>query len=167
MKHKRLKLCSVLLLVFGLSGLQAQTMYVKETGGSIDSYALSSIKRLTFSSGNMKIIPMGGSTPTYVLANLRYVSFKNPAGIFETDQKLSGLISFPNPVNDVLNIDLAGAKDLNGTISILSLDGKLLYTRQITEAGIVSLDVSLLPNGVYICNYSNKTEIKSVKIIKQ
>ena len=53
MKHKRLKLCTILLLVFGLTGLQAQTMYVKTTGGVQTSYALSSIKKLTFSGGNM------------------------------------------------------------------------------------------------------------------
>ena len=34
MRHKRLKLSAVLLLGLGLTGLQAQTMYVKESSGS-------------------------------------------------------------------------------------------------------------------------------------
>ena len=34
MRHKRLKLSALLLLVIGLTGLQAQTMYVKENNGT-------------------------------------------------------------------------------------------------------------------------------------
>ncbi len=167
MKNKQLILSVVLLLGIGLTGLQAQTMYVMETGGEQTSYALNDIRKLTFEDASVTITETGGTTTTYEVANLRYFSFDDYTGVLETEQTAFELNSFPNPVNDILNIDLSGAKNTNSTISIFSLEGKLLQTKQIAESGIISFDVSSLPAGMYICRYSNETEVKTVKIIKQ
>lgn len=40
MTHKKLKFSAVLLLGLGLTGLQAQTMYVKESSGTQTAYAV-------------------------------------------------------------------------------------------------------------------------------
>ncbi|MEY3451220.1 MAG: hypothetical protein RL711_1046 [Bacteroidota bacterium] len=49
MRQKRLKLSAVFLLGLGLTGLQAQTMYVKEKSGTQTAYTLSSLRKMTFS----------------------------------------------------------------------------------------------------------------------
>ncbi|MDD4148627.1 MAG: T9SS type A sorting domain-containing protein [Bacteroidales bacterium] len=167
MKNKKLILSVAILLGIGLTGLQAQTMYVVESGGEQTSYALSNIRKLTFEDENVTVNQIGGTSITYEVANLRYLSFDDYTGVFETEQTTFELNSFPNPVNDILNIDLSGAKNLNSTVSIFSLEGKLLQTKQISEARIIYFDVSSLPAGMYICRYSNETEAKTVKIIKQ
>jgi len=74
---------------------------------------------------------------------------------------------YPNPVYNELKIDLSGAACPNGTLIILSLEGKLLKTQQITGPGIISVNMSHLPRGTYICQFSNEAEMKSIKIIKQ
>lgn len=56
MRHKRLKLSAVLLLGLGLTGLQAQTMYVKESSGTQTAYTLSNIQKMSFSSGNLTVM---------------------------------------------------------------------------------------------------------------
>lgn len=168
MKNKRLILSVVFLLGIGLTGLQAQTMYVMETGGEQTSYTLNNIQKLTFSGGNIIVREMSGTSTTYSLAELRYLKFDNITSVQESESiSLESITAYPNPVKDVMNIDFSKMKDVNGTISILSLEGKLLQSKQITETRIISLDVSSLPVGMYICRYSNEKEIKTVKIIKQ
>ena len=49
MRHLRLKLCAVVLLVFGLTEVQAQIMYVRETVGTQTVYTLNEIQKLSFS----------------------------------------------------------------------------------------------------------------------
>ena len=68
MRHKRLKLGTALLLGFGLSSLQAQTMYVKQIGGTQTAYALSDVRKMTFSSGNMVITKTDNSSAIFSVA---------------------------------------------------------------------------------------------------
>jgi hypothetical protein len=76
------------------------------------------------------------------------------------------LIVYPNPVTDVLNIDLTG-KIGEGTISILTLEGKVMQTQNTSGKSLVTLNLSRLTQGIYLCRYSNTLENKTVKIIKQ
>lgn len=169
MRHKRLKLSAVLMLVLGLTGLQAQTMYVKEKNSTQTAYALSNIRKMTFSGGNANVQKTDNSTGVYAISGLRYLNFTDlTTGIAEPLMPLSysNLITYPNPVTDLLTIDLTGVIDV-GTISILSLEGKVLQTQEYRGASFVKLSLSHLPQGIYICRYSNATQQKTVKIIKQ
>ena len=79
----------------------------------------------------------------------------------------SGPVFFPNPVKDILNIDLTGIT-VEGVISILSINGKLMHTQHtIANSGLVTLNLSQLPKGIYLCRYLSTTEVKRIKIIKQ
>lgn len=169
MKYKRLKLVAILLLGIGLTGLQAQTMYVVQSNGIQTAYALNGIRKLTFSGGNIIVQKTDNSIGGYVLNGLRYLNFTDvPIGI-EQYPKLPGisnLVTYPNPVTDVLHIDLRDEKGA-GTLSILSLEGKVIYTQVVTENSLLSISMSHLPQGIYLCRYVNKSSIKTVKIIKQ
>lgn len=169
MRHKRLKLSGVLLLGLGLTGLQAQTMYVKENSGTQTAYTLSSIQKITFSGGNATIQKTDNSTDVYALSELRYLNFANPiTRISEPTDQLthSTLITYPNPVIDLLNIDLKGMTG-EGTISILTLEGKEIQKQNTNGSSLIILNLSQLPKGIYLCRYSNAKEIKTIKIIKQ
>jgi len=169
MRHKRLKLSAVLLLGLGLTGLQAQTMYVKEKSGTQTAYTLSSIRKMTFSGGNATVQKTDNSTGIYALSGLRYLNFTDlTTEIVEPTTQLgySNLITYPNPVNDLLNVDLTGVTG-EGTISILTLEGKEIQAQNINRSSLVTLNLNHLSQGIYLCRYSTKTEIKTVKIIKQ
>ena len=168
MRHKKLKLSAVLLLGLGLSSIQAQTMFVKKSNGTQTAYPLNSIRKMTFSGGNATIYKTDNSTGVYALNGLRYLIFTDITGIGEQPMRpgYANLIAYPNPVADELNIDLTDATG-NGTVSILSLDGRLKHKQKTKGTGIATINLSHLPQGVYICRYSNATEIKTVKIIKQ
>ncbi len=169
MRHKRLKLSAVLLLGLGLTGLQAQTMYVKESSGTQTAYTLSNIQKMSFSSGNLTVTKTDNSSGGYALSDLRYLNFSDITTDLQEDLSVQSqqLKVYPNPVGDILNINLTGKSETEGTLSILNFEGKTVLSRQVNNEGVLSFDISHLPTGLYLCRYSNATEIKTVKIIKQ
>ena len=120
------------MLGLGLTGLQAQTMYVKESSGT-QTYTLSNLRKMTFSSGNVTVQKTDNSTGVYALSGLRYLSFEdNTTGVEQPIQKgTTNLHSYHNPVTDVLNIDLTGTNS-EGSISILTLEGKVMQHKKPT-----------------------------------
>jgi hypothetical protein len=78
----------------------------------------------------------------------------------------ANLVVYPNPVTDALTVDLTG-KTGDVTISILTLEGKLMHTQNATGNSLVIMHLRHLPKGIYLCRYTTAEEIKTVKIIKQ
>ncbi|MBN1186679.1 MAG: T9SS type A sorting domain-containing protein [Bacteroidales bacterium] len=152
MRHKKLKVSAVLLLGLGLTSLQAQTMYVKESSGSQTAYALSNVRKMTFSGGNATVQKTDNTTGVYSLSGLQYLSFEDYITSIEGQIQLDNpnFSAYPNPVNDLLNIDLTGVESL-GTISILTFEGKLLQEQKTDGAKMVTLNLSQLPPGIYLC----------------
>ena len=169
MRQKRLKLSVAFLLGLGLTGLQAQMMYIKEKSGTQTSFALSSLRKMTFSGGNANVQKSDNSTGVYSLSGLRYLNFTNLiTGITEQTGLLgnANIVTYPIPVTDVLNIDLT---DVTGeiTLSILTMEGKEIQKQTTNGGSLITLHLSHLAQGIYLCRYANAVEIKTVKIIKQ
>ena len=76
------------------------------------------------------------------------------------------LTVYPNPVSHSLHVDLTGIEG-KGTLSILTLEGKEMQLQNTQSERVATLDLRSLPKGMYLCRYSNSTEIRTVKIIKQ
>ena len=171
MRHKKLKLSVLLLLVFGLTGLQAQKMYVKEKSGIQSSYLLTDIKKMSFSSGNIAIQRTNGSSDQFSLSGLRYLNFTDLsvgiAPLAETTRGLN-LQVYPNPVVDVLNIKLITDEAQPGRIEILSLVGKVVHVEKINgHSDVYQINTSSLTKGLYLCRITNGTIIETIKFIKQ
>jgi hypothetical protein len=170
MRYTNLKLILVLLLFFGVTSLQAQNMYVKKTNSSQTNYSFSNIQKMNFSSGNLHVTKLNNDIVTYPLNDLKQLNFSsivlgiNTSRVFKNQKKL---IAYPNPATNVLNIDLSGASQNKGTLSIYNFEGKAVINKEVFSNDILSFDISDLPNGFYICRYINQTEIQSIKIIKQ
>jgi hypothetical protein len=142
----------------------AQTIYVKQSSGTQTSYAISGLRMITFSSGNLEITKTDNNSTTLTVAGLDYLSFTD----YKTDIQMiyedAGTIRiYPNPVDALLNIELPEA----GTVHLLSLDGKVILTRQVNTSGITIISIKHIQAGIYICRYTNGKEIKTAKIIKQ
>jgi hypothetical protein len=167
MKHKFTKLCCFLMLGFCLTEIQAQTLYVKEYNGLETQYSLSTIEKLTFSSGNINIHKTDQTLGIYSMNDIRYLSFTSHVGIsdFQFLSENSELHVFPNPVLNTLNIDLSNNN--GGVISIISINGKVILSQYSNGNNIETIDLTQLPKGIYMCCYISKAEMKTVKIIKQ
>lgn len=168
MKHKQRTLTALLLLGLGLTDLQAQTLYVNESNGDQTSYALNDIAKMTFSTGNLTVTKTDNSSGIYALSEMKNLRFSNV--LTSADHQFmvqdKRLITYPNPVAHKLMIDLSTTTG-EGILSIISFNGNTVLSRDIDNEGVVSLDISHLANGIYVCRYSNATGTKTVKIIKQ
>lgn len=169
MRYKNIKLSAFLFLGFGITGLQAQTMYIKQSNGTQAACTLSTLRKMTFSLGNLTVAKTDNNSTVYALNGLRYLNFTDLATnldkqILVQDQMLR---AYPNPTSNVLNIDLSRTAKGEGTLSLFTFEGKTVISRQVSSAGILSLHISHLPKGIYLCRYSNATEVKTIKIIKQ
>jgi hypothetical protein len=130
---------------------------------------------MAFSLGNVTFEKSDYSTGVYAMSGIKYLSFSDfTTGIVgqQKQESITNFITYPNPVNDLLIIDLSGSDDnssssSSSSISILSFEGKMMYEQKNNCLGIVKLNLSQLPKGIYLCRYRNATKIKTEKIIKQ
>ncbi len=168
MKKKRLLLGGLILLGMGLTGLQAQVMYVRENNGSQIVYPLSNIQKITFSGGNANIESFNNAKGVHALSGLRYINFTDLTnGISQPTTQLStSLKTYPNPVEDVLNIDLIDLTG-EGNVSILTMEGKILHAQKTSGNSFITLNLNHLSQGIYLCRYVSREETKTIKIIKK
>jgi len=98
----------------------------------------------------------------YVHEGISFVqSFEADAtGLHEYD---SGLILYPNPANDHLYIP--SSINLNSTIDIFSLEGKLMMTIAAVVEG--KIDISHLPAGIYILHLYTNGKVLDTRFIKK
>ncbi len=80
-------------------------------------------------------------------------------------EKVKKLKVFPNPAGDVLKISLNNPVE-NGILNVLSIDGKTLITKHITNRkGTLNLDVHNLNNGFYILKITENKSVKTTKFM--
>jgi len=169
MRQKKVKLSALLLLGLGLTGLQAQTIYVKETSGTATAYPLSNIRKLDFAPGNITVHKTVGTSDIYALSGIRYLNFQDLTTTVAMVEKLEGTIQlYPNPVVDVLNIQQPSEGNQVCIIEILSIDGRLVYKeKQTPYKNATQINVSALPQGIYLCKINNGITTATTKFIKQ
>ena len=168
MRHKKLLFCAVLLLSIGITGLQAQKMYVKDKAGAMAMYSVSDIAKLEFSSLNMIVTKSDGSSEQFLLNNLGYVSFKAPVGIEPRMIKGAAVQIYPNPVADVLYVKVTLETIQSGKIEILSIAGQVVYSQEINNnTNVYQINANFLPNGLYLCRVNNGKLVETVKFLKQ
>jgi hypothetical protein len=76
------------------------------------------------------------------------------------------LVVFPNPANNVVNVNLSGLKG-KSEVSMFDVNGRVVLRREVNAVN-TQLDISALPAGVYIMRIKNGVkEVNMTKIIKQ
>ncbi|MPL93178.1 hypothetical protein SDC9_39304 [bioreactor metagenome] len=79
-------------------------------------------------------------------------------------ENADGIRLFPNPADDVLNIDFSQTGDYE--VSIYSTDGRLVLIHESSNSKILQLDVSTLEPGVYMIEFAAEKTVRSVFIKK-
>jgi hypothetical protein len=97
------------------------------------------------------------TTITIPSANVTVTAaYKNKLSLNENDN----IVFCPNPVIDVINLNLAG------TVSIYDLNGVLQIQKE-SRSDHTQIDVSNLFRGIYIINIKNEKEIKVSRFVKE
>jgi hypothetical protein len=67
----------------------------------------------------------------------------------------------------MLNISSSNAMQLVENIQILSLEGRLLMQQKPTNTTDTQIDISALPQGMYLCKITNGNQQQTLKFLKQ
>ena len=168
---RRRLLSLILLLTTGLTGLQAQSLFVRENSGSQLSFALNEIRSITFPQSKVEINKADGSTSTYSFAEVQYLSFSDFTTDvnFIADSKQTGLQLYPNPVSNRLHITFKSEKGENVQLSIINLQGKVLQQQNMAcheGANIAEMSVAGLKQGIYLFRFQNREKNETIKFLK-
>jgi hypothetical protein len=72
---------------------------------------------------------------------------------------------YPNPVGDVLHLNLSGFDSRE--IVLYDLSGKWILSERLSREGITTVDVSSVPSGMYIIAFESGTKPEKHRIIIQ
>ena len=148
--------------------VNAQTMFVRPVTGSQTTYPVADIQKLTFDNGNMLVTNNAGGSDSFALSGLRYVSFTDfNLGTTNPELAANKFYAYPNPACHVLNISGSNAMQRVSQIEILSLEGRLLLQQKPANTTAPQVDISALPQGMYLCKITNGKQQQTLKFLKQ
>jgi hypothetical protein len=149
-KNQLLRLLMLLLVLFSSAGY-AQKLIIKMKTGNENQEQLASIQKLYFSNNELIVDFKTGADDPYALADVRKVYFDASVSVSENPAQENKLTIYPNPANTLICID--GIPAEKGMLRVFRMDGTLVVNRQITS-GHETIDVSTLPDGLYLINAS-------------
>lgn len=154
--------------IFSLTYTHAQTMFVRPLVGNQTSYPVPNIQKLTFVNGNLVVTNELGPNGTFPLAENRYINFTNlNLGTSSSAATENKFYVYPNPSSQWLNINNSNhPHHMPSLVEIISIDGKLLM-QQIPTTSNVYIDISSLPQGMYLCRISSDNQQQTLKFLKQ
>lgn len=166
MKQKRFNLI-IMILSFSMIGLLSQnTLNVHERLGTKTSFALNTIQKLVITGGNLTVINKNATTSTFSLTNLAQIDFLSiSTGIVE-NQICNQFLVYPNPTQDVLNINLHGifTSEIQ-KLDIFGIDGKIVIS-EIINKNKLYVSVTSLTKGIYFCRIYDGKNATITKFIK-
>ena len=162
---------TLFILLLGLSPLYAQDLVIKKNTGEENTYALNDIERITFETGKLAVLLTDGSNSQFNQANLQYLTYKNLVTSANTEEKAANerLLIFPNPAKEELYISYPLLVGQPLAVEIVSITGKVVYRQDvdIPEGTNLSLDISTIPNGIYLYRSFHETTVLTAKFIKR
>ena len=76
------------------------------------------------------------------------------------------ILAYPNPTHDIINLDLRQTVSF-ATINVFSLDGKMLAQQQIHNQQQAQIDLSQLPQGLYMLQVISDQQNTVFKVLKK
>lgn len=148
MRQRHLKIGILFLIFFTLTAItQAQgRLYVHNIDGKQQSYALNSIRKLTFPAENMVITFNSVSSKSHALADIQYCNFRFIPGWKQIVGSGIEISIYPNPTVDKLIIECS--EDMSKIILSDIVGRKVMLVLPKTNSTILQL--ANFSSGVYI-----------------
>ena len=165
MRHKRLKLCALLLLGLGLTGLKAQEG-INATGGN----ATGSGGSASYSVGQVVYTTNTGANGTVAQGVQQPFEISVVVGIHETGINLS-ISAYPNPTKENLILLVSNTGQSNYDLTHFSyrlcdIQGKVLQNVKITDEQTNIVMHNLAPAVYFVNVLDGNKKVKTFKIIK-
>ncbi len=147
---------------------QAQNLYVRKHDGTQTTNSIAEIRSIKFAPNNVYVHKNTG-IDNYALDAIRYMNFTDlMVGINEKNKPNNLSFSlFPNPANNQLNITFPKNLEENGTITMYTIDGKIVFKQLIHRANSTfQFNIGSLNTGIYFCTINVGTQSNTQKFIK-
>lgn len=161
-----------LLMLFVISGLQAQNkLYIHAKDGTMASFPLHEIRKLTFPSRTIILNQNNGEMqefPFIELRQVRFTEFVSGSKSLEVQQD-NNLTLFPNPVNSELTLSIGATSGAMVEIRIVNVQGKTVCIRKehiLPGNNQITMQLSDLPQGLYICRINDGKNTETRKFLK-
>ena len=164
MRHKKLKLSAVLLLSFGLTGLQAQES-VNATGSNASGGGGS----VSYSVGQVVYTTNTGINGTVAQGVQQAFEISVVTGLEEAKGINLSVMAYPNPTTDYLTLSIGASTTLSNqsmSYQLYDMNGKLLQNEKITGNQTSIAMSNLVPANYFVKVIQGNKEVKTFKIIK-
>lgn len=145
MRHKRLKLSTVLLLGLGLTGVQAQTS-VNATGGDASGGGGS----VSYSVGQVVYTTHTGTSGSVAEGVQQPYEISVVTGLEEAQSINLSVTAYPNPTTDYLTLRIDEFEISNLSFQLYDMNGKLLQNEKITGNQTSIVMSNLLPATYFV-----------------
>ena len=88
-----------------------------------------------------------------------------PSGVSTAEYKPFFSV-YPNPISDFVQVEFVQGNELNATYSIFNSSGMKVYSGEFKEL-VERIDLSFLPDGLYIISINSGGEIQNSRFVKQ
>lgn len=141
--------------IYGAVLFGQKTLFITEKSGSVKSFFVNEIRKLTFPNGNLTVSKNDGSFENFSIDAVTVLKFSSPVSIenIKVDKIKASL--YPNPVKDHFFLSFESNIAVAADIQIFDLNGKLLLNQNAeTVAGqnFIDINVRNLTNGLYLCS---------------
>jgi hypothetical protein len=136
------------------TGLYAQRLIIRMNDGNENADQLNSVQKLYFSNNDLIVDFKSGNDDVFPLEDVRKIYFDGVVTIAEKNPESGRLVVFPNPACS--EITVLGLPEGKAIIRIYRMDGGLVFNCEI-ESGRESIDISGLPDGLYLLSASGLT----------
>lgn len=133
---------------------EVQGFVVKGKGDAQTTYALSNVRKITFSGSTMSVTTTDAGSENYVISEVEKLFFQNVdiTGIKEAGN--ASLKAYPNPAKDVLNVaDISKVEN----IALYNIAGNELNVSYSQETNGLQIKTTSLPQGLYLLRINNQT----------
>jgi hypothetical protein len=155
---KFVKLTALLLLAISCGSLNAQTS-VAATGGDASGSGGSA----SYTVGQVVYTTATGTTGSVAQGVQQPYEISITVGV---EEKTIGLVAFPNPTKDQLNLSVAGFTNQQYIYQLYDASGKLVKSDKVSSS-TTSINTQALTPGIYLLSVlDNNSIIKTFRIIK-
>jgi hypothetical protein len=151
----RILCVTALLSVIDSALIGQKTLYMTEKNGSVNSFSISEIRKLTFPDGNMTVTRIDGTSKNFPVDAIAVLKFSAPVSIENLKVEKFKASLYPNPLKDHFYLSFESDKTLHADIQIYDLNGRVLYSQNsevIAGKNLIDINVETLTNGLYLCS---------------
>jgi hypothetical protein len=168
----------VFLTFFGFSSflnssIFSQSIHINFLDGSISSFNLVDVSKLTFNSNLMNLQLNNGTVYSWNVSTIQHYRYDETSLLveeLESNLKSWSVELFPNPISSILMVQLNLLEYDEISIDFFDIEGKLLLhsKAEMYDKGEYhhSFDLSNLTEGTYFCRLSGLQNSKTTKFIK-